>query len=1504
MENINEKIDKLTKEIEIINICIDEKIILLNKIKGELKKEKLIENINKIKKKLEIKIENLNKLNNKKSDINLKINNKKIIKNPEIEIKASYNPIFKILNLDNTNNIITNIIHIADIHIKFDKQHNEYREVFNKFYDDLTNHKNINKDTIICICGDILDTKYIYNTNVLLLAREFIKNLSLIFPVFIIAGNHDIIETNNEKKCSISAILDLDLTNNIYYLLNSGVYIYNNIIFSVSSLIDNYILHIEETNKILNINNYISNNNTRKICLYHGYFNGISINGDIKLKGRSIKLSDLGNYDFILLGDIHKFQYLNEKKTIAYPSSLISHNFSETDDDHGYIKWNIIDGTSEFIRLNNDNAYHKININDLLDKNNEIKIDYLDRYKSGYLRIDLSDKSDKYNITEIIEKVNKIYPKFIITYSVYNNEKISIINSIEQKIDKFNLEEEIFNYIKQTYSDLEDNIITELIKYLTDKNIYENKKQNIGYVDSNWKLIYLKFDNMYGYGENNVIDFSLYPNREIIGIFGENTYGKSSLIDIIIYMLYSIDPHYNRLPLDIINIHKENARGYIIIQSENKYYLILRQCFRITKKAGNTDKIRHELYLYELIEYNKEIHVQYNKTSIFEFNNKLYTISNLTNTERRTTNDILTRIVGSYDYFSLTSVLFQGLDSSFKSKNQIDQKKFLCNILNINYMTELEPFILGQYKKVECDINKIYNELCILLEIKPNKKLQYSNEKKIILDNELILFNEKLCSIIITIKIVEDKLNYQNKLKDDMKFIEYQNNNKFIISNDEDLKKFNNIYIDLVIELETIKNEISKNEISINNITYNEIIYNELHDELNTLFIIKHNKERIDELNKLIDETQFEDPINLIEKKNNIKKTLKIIDYSKKSFNNNDILEYLIQLKYNKEKLISLFTETIDFFTNNNNKYINQEEYNEYFDEKKILLDLLNNQEEKEIIFNLFDYDEKQKLLNIYSDYENLLQKYNRFSDNDKIIIFFIFYNNNKKLLNYFIGNTYEIINELNIKKQIINNNNRLNDEINKIIIDDVNNYIIDDVNNKIILEYKNYVDNNVDYILNLEINDKKLIIDKLYEIKNYDIIKIQDEYDNKKKLLYYKEYLENQIDKSIDVKLVEDELQILENKIFFELKINERLNIITDIDMIQDNISNYINININRIKEKEIELLEFNINRINEQNKNKNFYKSEIIKIKQSIDISKYEYNIIEIKQNEIIQMNKNRDFIINTKDIIINYKNKLFEIENNIRELKNSIENYDKFKIYKTKELELININLEISKLKDNLKYLNIEKEEIIINLNKNNLLVNNINNNLIKFNELLKELNFFKILKEICSKDGLQLFILKKYVDKISNKINNILEPFINKKINILIDNKNDIYIEIKSGSQIINKISGMESLMLDLSFKIIISIISNVPKSRCIFIDESLSVLDKERMNNIDDFFDFLKRHYNHVYVITHMIQIKNYIEHNIDIIKKNNFSKIYNIIDNLTELNLEKIVKGMKKKEID
>jgi large-conductance mechanosensitive channel len=102
-----------------------------------------------------------------------------------------------------------------------------------------------------------------------------------------------------------------------------------------------------------------------------------------------------------------------------------------------------------------------------------------------------------------------------------------------------------------------------------------------------------------------------------------------------------------------------------------------------------------------------------------------------------------------------------------------------------------------------------------------------------------------------------------------------------------------------------------------------------------------------------------------------------------------------------------------------------------------------------------------------------------------------------------------------------------------------------------------------------------------------------------------------------------------------------------------------------------------------------------------------------------------------------------------------------------------------------------------------------------------------------------------------------------------------------------------LSGMENFMLDLTLIVIINQISEIPQSNILFIDESISVLDKNRLENISELFMFIKQYFKQTYMITHMKQVKSQIDYNLEINKLNDFSLIYNV-PNVMVLKLNKM----------
>ena len=71
---------------------------------------------------------------------------------------------------------VDNVIHIADVHIRNFKRHDEYESVFQRVYDYCREEVQQNKNTIIYLAGDIVHAKTDMSPELIVLTRNFFVN--------------------------------------------------------------------------------------------------------------------------------------------------------------------------------------------------------------------------------------------------------------------------------------------------------------------------------------------------------------------------------------------------------------------------------------------------------------------------------------------------------------------------------------------------------------------------------------------------------------------------------------------------------------------------------------------------------------------------------------------------------------------------------------------------------------------------------------------------------------------------------------------------------------------------------------------------------------------------------------------------------------------------------------------------------------------------------------------------------------------------------------------------------------------------------------------------------------------------------------------------------------------------------------------------------------------------------------------------------------------------------
>ncbi len=122
------------------------------------------------------------------------------------------------------------------------------------------------------------------------------------------------------------------------------------------------------------------------------------------------------------------------------------------------------------------------------------------------------------------------------------------------------------------------------------KRVYElNKKYNTMIEEGedvmrnvHWSLQSLEWDNLFNYGEGNRVDFTSLEG--IVGIFGKNYSGKSSIVDSLLYSLYNTTSKSIRKNLNIINQNRDSCLARATIKVHDEEYIAERTSKKYTLK--------------------------------------------------------------------------------------------------------------------------------------------------------------------------------------------------------------------------------------------------------------------------------------------------------------------------------------------------------------------------------------------------------------------------------------------------------------------------------------------------------------------------------------------------------------------------------------------------------------------------------------------------------------------------------------------------------------------------------------------------------------------------------------------------------------------------------------------------------------------------------------------------------------------------------------------------------
>lgn len=266
--------------------------------------------------------------------------------------------------------MVKKIVHIADIHVRTFRMHDEYKEIFKDF---IANAKEETKDfqydeIRIAVVGDLVHQKITISNEQVVLCSWFLNELSKIGKVILVAGNHDLLENNKDRMDSITPIIELMDNENVSYLKESKCYLDENIVWCNYSIFDE--------NAAPDITTFKSETvgDATYIGLYHAPLVGATTDIGYEFD-EGTSLDHFDGCDMVLLGDIHKRQVFYHNETpIAYPSSLVQQNFGETVSKHGFLLWDVQERTFQEFDIESRYGFYNFKIKSIEDIDNGTEI--------------------------------------------------------------------------------------------------------------------------------------------------------------------------------------------------------------------------------------------------------------------------------------------------------------------------------------------------------------------------------------------------------------------------------------------------------------------------------------------------------------------------------------------------------------------------------------------------------------------------------------------------------------------------------------------------------------------------------------------------------------------------------------------------------------------------------------------------------------------------------------------------------------------------------------------------------------------------------------------------------------------------------------------------------------------------------------------------------------------------------------------------------------------------
>ena len=631
-----------------------------------------------------------------------------------------------------TNPCVTHVIHIADLHVRIGNRDtariNEYEHVFTAFCNEIALIPAVkNKTAILIIAGDVFHNKGRLDSVAGKMFFLWINRLLQLLPIFVICGNHDYRQEDPTFTDMIELFTAPYVNRPLYYLNTTGLYIWENLVFGVTSIKDT-LRAFNTAGMVDELSPFPDPRQVERvdcrIALFHGTLTSSTLQSDHMIQGYS--LDWFNGYDIAMLGDNHKQQlHCYGSMPWGYPGSLVQQDFGEPTFGHGYILWDIPTRSGTLHHVPNpfgsitieqvDNEYTvffapkmKMLLNDAI---NNVRTPSHPRIRIIGNEADVTIVQQRLLDTSILPQSLKfvhVAPSPATVAAAPQGQEPEPTSAIQRLADLNqpdqwesyiktidpSLAEQVHNYIFNPSTmlipisphlppDTNANINIRNAKLTTLLDVYE---QRVTHTKQRVSLIYMEWEYLMCYERNNHFRFADL-NGQVALLNGPNASGKSAFMDVLSIALFG-EPTSSRrdfsgdsMSAKIIFDHKpEGESSYVILQFEldNKLFEIHRSFSYASSSASKQQDIAQQkiCVIYEIIN-NERIMTAEGTTTVTQW---------------------IQTTVGTLEELQMSTMLCQHDSSNFFFQRPMDQRQILERALNIETITAYENILAEAVK--------------------------------------------------------------------------------------------------------------------------------------------------------------------------------------------------------------------------------------------------------------------------------------------------------------------------------------------------------------------------------------------------------------------------------------------------------------------------------------------------------------------------------------------------------------------------------------------------------------------------------------------------------------------------------------------------------------------------------------------------------------------------------------------------------------------------------------